>query len=117
ETRGPLTDTLVTRNGFGRVYVCRNCVGRHAILHGLVTGEKNEELVHASKRLAAKERQLAGLQKRFDRQRPILETVSGDSTALHDRLDTAEGRVRQLEQRLRDGAHADLELVDGAQVA
>jgi len=92
--KGPMVDTFHDKPGYGRIYLCRVCVGRAARALGLVKGEEMERLTHAAESLAQAETEIADRQSLLEKltkslaerdqkiqgQQAYIETLTADVT-------------------------------------
>ena len=97
--KGPFTDTLVDKFGAGinlgeegRVYLCRPCTRLAAKAHGLVKGERMDELLDAADKLEQKEKEIADRDKYVDGLNNELAETKKQVRALRDLLDASEKR-------------------------
>jgi septal ring factor EnvC (AmiA/AmiB activator) len=108
--KGPIVDTFLDKPGYGRIYLCRVCVGRAARALGLVKGEEMERLTHAAEQLAQAEREigerqdllekltksLAERDQKIQGQQAYIETLSADVTQMRHLAALAAAPLKDL---------------------
>ncbi len=108
--KGPMLDTHAERFG-SHVYVCQACLDKGAVLSGRVKGERARELSALAQGDAEKDKLIEELSGLLKTTREELADVSNLAIEQDARLGLANGRIAQLEARIRETAEAELALV------
>lgn len=110
--KGPLADLHVETHS-GRVYVCRSCAKRLAIVFGFTKGEQMEKLTRAAERLELGEKQMDEALCRIADMESDQTQLLGELRALQDYRAFAEGRIAQLEALISEDAKTRLQVANG----
>lgn len=98
--KGPMVDTFLEMGGM-RVYLCRSCVRRSAILYGLAKGEKMDELIAASEGLERAQLEIDARNEKLAKQGEKIAELSRQMNAMRDDLETAQGEVQSTRLMVR----------------
>lgn len=99
---GPFTRTF-KENFDGEIYLCEDCTGRSAKVHGLVKGGRQMQLINSARLLEAKDREIAERAEREVALQAELDQERARSAELEQERDVARGEAEQLEH-LRQAA-------------
>jgi hypothetical protein len=108
--KGPFVDTH-RESPTGHVYVCSACAKTIARVMGFAEGRKLDELADAAGSVHTLEREIDGLREALGEREGALLTAGLRIKEADEHMSIMQGRIEQLEGRLRAHAAAALSLV------
>lgn len=110
--KGPMVD-VHRELPSGHVYICQVCAKSISRVLGFAEGKKLDELEQAATRAYEQERVSARLEGELREERRLRAVEHRSLEQSIEQVNFLNGRVKQLEKRLREEASAALELVGG----
>ena len=107
---GPFVLTHRQLNPWGTVYVCKRCSKTCARLFGFAPGKRLDVLENASTELETAQKEVATYRARLAKSLDESELWIARWESATDELKQRDGRIAQLEERLRERAQSDLAL-------
>jgi septal ring factor EnvC (AmiA/AmiB activator) len=107
---GPFTLWHVEIRPHGMLFSCARCAREDAMRRGFIASERAEELRITEDERKALEDVNSDYAKQIKDLLPKVKALNAEVESLHDDVAQRDGRIEQLEARLRERAEADLAL-------